>query len=171
MWFVTELCGVMTTMKAKSASSTLHLCIGKCFLLQIKKKKKCNVQKVTGNPKLLYQHVCLLGIKSMNMVLLTVQWALPTPYFVVSIAFYKKKTASQCVFLIKMIGDYCTVLYILQENTISVFLPQNVTFISMWCMPFVITWEMYSQFLSENCFHVIFFSVYEFLKIWNWFYV
>jgi len=135
MWFVTELCGVMTTMKAKSASSTLHLCIGKCFLLQIKKKKKCNVQKVTGNPKLLYQHVCLLGIKSMNMVLLTVQRALPTPYFVVSIAFHLKKKkklqASVCFFLIKMIGDYCTVLYVLQENTISVCLPQNVTFISM----------------------------------------
>lgn len=26
MWFVSELCGVMTTIQAKSTSSTLHLC-------------------------------------------------------------------------------------------------------------------------------------------------
>lgn len=63
MWFVRELCGVMTTMQASQLYPHYIYASGKCFLQQM---KKCNVDKVTGNPQPLYQYVRSLGIKPMT---------------------------------------------------------------------------------------------------------
>lgn len=66
--------------------------------------KKCNVDKVTGNPQPLYQYVRSLGIKPMPGV------ALPTPYILISITFHSKlfsttlvHTSVQCDFFLRTI--------------------------------------------------------------------